>query len=438
MRLLMTTAALATFASWTVPALAQQTSASGAKSQGAEPSLSEQLDAAAGKAVPSSGAPPAAAPEGASRGFFQSLNPDISVIVTGAAGYSQRAPLLPSGDDPDLKGSLTERSAGITLQELELGFQSIVDPYFRADVFLTIPNLSALEIEEAFLTTTSLPAIQIKAGIFRSAFGRQNGMHLHVQDFVQRPLINAAYLGFDGLRPPGVQVSWLLPLPFFVQLIGEAFSVSPPETSTAPGTFQPLPSFGGGSRTDLTYTGALKFFVPPSESISILGGLNFATGLSPGLTSGDTISHRGARTLLYGADFYFKYKPPNQAVTYFSLAWTTEYFLRTIGSTATDNGLTDGGLYTQLVMQFARRWFLGLRQDLLGIPSSDVQPRISRTTLDLTFYPSEFSKLRASAGYEVPDSQAARIKELSLPHVNSFMAYLQFEVAIGAHGAHKF
>jgi len=223
-----------------------------------------------------------------------------------------------------------------------------------------------------------------------------------------------------------------------VQLIGEAFSVSPPETSTAPGTFQPLPSFGGGSRTDLTYTGALKFFVPPSESISILGGLNFATGLSPGLTSGDTISHRGARTLLYGADFYFKYKPPNQAVTYFSLAWTTEYFLRTIGSTATDNGVTDGGLYTQLVMQFARRWFLGLRQDLLGIPSSDVQPRISRTTLDLTFYPSEFSKLRASAGYEVPDSQAARIKELSLPHVNSFMAYLQFEVAIGAHGAHKF
>jgi len=437
MRLLMKAAALVTLAPWTVPALAEQTPASGASPQGTEPSLSEQLDAAAGKPVPPSGVQPVP-PQIASRGFFQSLNPDIAVIATGAVGFSQRAPLLLSGDDPDLKGSLTEPAAGITLQELEVAFQSIVDPYFRADVFLTIPNLSGLEIEEAFLTTTSLPEIQIKAGIFRSAFGRQNGMHLHVQDFVQRPLINAAYLGFDGLRPPGVQVSWLLPLPFFVQLIGEVFSVPLPDMSAAPGTFQPLPSFGGGRRTDLTYAGELKFFVPPSESISILGGLNFATGLSPGLTSGGTTSHAGARTLLYGVDLYFKYKPPNQAVTYFSLAWTTEYFVRTIGSTATDNGFTDGGIYTQLVMQFARRWFLGLRQDLLGIPSSDLQPRISRTTLDLTFYPSEFSKLRGSVGYEVPDSQAARIQELARPHVNSFAAYLQFEVAIGAHGAHKF
>src|SRR5215831_19274328 len=437
MRLLMTTAALATFASWTVPALAQQTSASGAKSQGAEPSLSEQLDAAAGKAVPSSGAPPAAAPEGASRGFFQSLNPDISVIVTGAAGYSQRAPLLPSGDDPDLKGSLTERSAGITLQELELGFQSIVDPYFRADVFLTIPNLSALEIEEAFLTTTSLPAIQIKAGIFRSAFGRQNGMHLHVQDFVQRPLINAAYLGFDGLRRPGAQLSWLLPFPFFLQLMGEVFSITAPDVPP-PGSYPHLPSFGGGERTDLTYAGELKLFLPPSESVSVFGGLNVATGVSPGLVQGDATIHQGARTMLYGVDLYVKYKPPNQAVTYFSLAWTTEYIVRTIGSTTTEDRLTDGGLYTQLVMQIARRWFVGLRQDLLGVPSSDLQPLTSRTTLDLTFYPSEFSKLRGSVQYDAVDSQAAIIQQLALPHVNNFAAYIQFEVAIGAHGAHKF
>src|SRR5499427_9389912 len=226
-----------------------------------EPSLSDQLDAAAGKPVPATGAPPpaAAAAEGGSR-FFQSLNPDISVILTGAAGYGQRAPLFLAGGDPDLKGGTSDHSAGITLQELEVAFQSIVDPYFRADVFLTIPNMSGLEIEEAFLTTTSLPEIQIKAGIFRSAFGRQNGMHLHVQDFVQRPLINAAYLGFDGLRPPGVQVSWLLPFPFFLQLIGEVFSVAAPDIPP-PGSYPHLPSFGGGQRTDLTYAGELKLFL---------------------------------------------------------------------------------------------------------------------------------------------------------------------------------
>jgi len=406
-----------------------------------EPSLSEQLDAAAGKPVPATGGPPpATALQSGFRGF-QSLNPDIAVILTGAAGFAQRAPLRLSGDDPDLKGGTSDHSAGITLQEAELAFQSIVDPYFRADAFLTIPNMSGLEIEEAFLTTTSLPQIQVKAGIFRSAFGRQNGMHLHVQDFVQRPLINAAYLGTDGLRPPGAQLSWLLPLPVFVQLVGEVFSVAAPEVPTNPDSPQPLSTFGGGRRTDLTYAGELKFFVPTSESFSILGGLNVATGLTPGLVEGEVTSHQGARSVLYGVDLYVKYKPPNQAVTYFSLAWTTEYFLRTIAATPGpdgSSGLTDGGFYTQLVMQIARRWFVGIRQDLLGWPSSEVQPRVSRTALDLTFYPSEFSKLRGSVGYDVPDAQASRIQQLSLSPVNNLAVFLQFEVAIGAHGAHKF
>ena len=158
MRLLIKIYTLLAVASWPLAGFGQPAQQ---KAQTAEPSLSEQLDAAAGKPVVSPGVPPPTTPQIASRGFFQSLNPDISVIVTGAAGFSQRAPLLLAGDDPDLKGSLVERSAGITLQELELAFQSIVDPYFRADVFLTIPNLGGLEIEEAFLTTTGLPALQV-------------------------------------------------------------------------------------------------------------------------------------------------------------------------------------------------------------------------------------------------------------------------------------
>ena len=81
-------------------------------------------------------------------------------------------------------------------------------------MYLTIPNLTGIEVEEAFATTTSLPwNLQVKAGSFRSAFGRQNGQHLHVQDFTRRPLVNSAFLGTDGLRGPGLQVSWLTPLP---------------------------------------------------------------------------------------------------------------------------------------------------------------------------------------------------------------------------------
>ncbi|HZX94586.1 MAG TPA: hypothetical protein VFE90_08715, partial [Myxococcales bacterium] len=179
--------------------------------------------------TPAPSAPPAATstdatPQTPPRGT-QSLNPDISAILDADIGYQRRAPQFQSGDDPNLGASGGRHAVGFTAQEVELALSAIVDPYFRGDIFLTIPNLEGIEVEEAFATTTSLPwSLQIKAGSFRSAFGRQNGQHLHIQDFTRRPLINAAFLGGDGLRGPGVQVSWLAPLPFFLTLYGEALS----------------------------------------------------------------------------------------------------------------------------------------------------------------------------------------------------------------------
>src|SRR3989449_5396537 len=175
------------------------------------------------EAVPSStGSAPQTLPRGS-----QSLNPDMSAILDADFGWQRRAPQLLSGDDPDLHAEGTRHAVGFTAQEVELAFSAIVDPYFKGEIYLTIPNLSGIEVEEAFATTTSLPwNLQIKGGSFRSAFGRQNGQHLHVQDFTRRPLINAAFLGADGMRGPGVQVSWLAPLPFFLTLYGEAFSLA--------------------------------------------------------------------------------------------------------------------------------------------------------------------------------------------------------------------
>jgi hypothetical protein len=382
-------------------------------------SLLDQLDAAASGQT-------ASAPSGQSalnavvRGF-QSLNPDLSAILDITGGYGQRAPLRPSGDDPDLGGGPASHSAGFTIQEAELAVQSIVDPYFRADLFLTIPNLSGIEIEEGYVTTTDLPLdLQLKAGAFRSAFGRQNGQHLHLQDFTRRPLINAAYLGTDGLRPPGLQVSWLVPVPFFLQLNAEAFSVGKPDDLTQ------ISTFGGGTRTDLTYTTQLKAFVPASQTVSIYGGLSAAFGRTPGLTDQ---SFRDHRSQLYGADLYVKVKPPNQAVTYFSLAWTTEYFYRRIADGS--DAVADGGVYTQIVVQVARSWFLGVREDILGIPSSLLQPRVSRTSGSITFAPSEFARVRAYLERELASDSG-------LSPANNTVAYLQLEVAIGAHGAHPF
>src|SRR6267154_904534 len=321
-----------------------------------------KADAQQGTATPAGAAAPPAStggPQGTLARGAQSLNPDISVILDGNAGYERRGVAYRNGDDPALHGGPTTRGAVFTAQEVEIAFSAIVDPYFRGDVFLTIPNLSGLEVEEAFATTTSLPYhLHLKAGSFRSAFGRQNGQHLHVQDFTRRPLLNAALLGVDGMRGPGAQLSWLTPLPFYLVLYGEAFSLPRPAAD------DPVASFGGGSATDLTYALEAKYFVPYGDEWSVYGGFNFATGVSPGFLGGTgDVPGAGRRSELFGADLYLKWKPPNVVGGYTSVAWQTEAVFRHLEDAGGVGAEWDGGLYSQVVVQVARNWFVGLRGD---------------------------------------------------------------------------
>src|SRR5262249_50651034 len=75
------------------------------------------------------------------------------------------------------------------------------------------------ELEEAFATTTSLPEhLQLKAGTFFTAFGRQNPTHPHTWEFVTQPIVLNRFFGPDGARNPGAQLSWLAPTSFFLEL----------------------------------------------------------------------------------------------------------------------------------------------------------------------------------------------------------------------------
>src|SRR6266481_877672 len=389
-------------------------------------------------------APPAAiaqstggAPQTLLRGA-QSLNPDFSVILDGDFGYQRRAPQLLSGDDPNLFAEPARHALGFTAQEVELAFSAIVDPYFRGDVFLTIPNLERLEVEEAFATTTSLPwNLQVKAGSFRSAFGRQNGQHLHMQDFTRRPLINAAFLGADGMRGPGVQVSWLAPLPFFLTLSGEAFSLRDGPADLSQATPPIVPSFGGDNSAHPTLAAEAKAFFPVSETWSLTSGLSFASGKSSGLLLADGTPVGANRdSQLYGADVYLKWKPVNVAQGYQSLAFQAEAIFRHMSGGDGIQDEWDGGAYAQIVAQFARRWFLGIRGDVIGIPSSSVLPRTQRIGGSLTFQGSEFSRVRLYVEAEHEDNSSA-----ILPMVDpqwAPAAFLQLEYSIGAHGAHPY
>src|SRR5205823_4204506 len=50
-------------------------------------------------------------------------------------------------------------------------------------------------------------------------FGRLNPTHPHAWDFVDQPLVNGRFLGPDGLRGPGILLSYLLPVPIYSEAI---------------------------------------------------------------------------------------------------------------------------------------------------------------------------------------------------------------------------
>ncbi len=411
-----------------------------AKALQADTSAQKQAQAAAAAAA----VPPPSQTSGSGFGaalgrVFQSLNPDISAIVDFAAGWFQDdTGTIKAGDDP--------QSTGFKVQEVELALQAVVDPYFRADIFLTIPDLQGIEVEEAYLTTTHLPwNFQIRAGIFRAGLGRQNAQHLHLQDFTRRPELNEQFLGIDGLRSPGLEINWLVPrLPFYLVLAYSMFSVAPAEVN------EPLQTFGGGRRWDFSYVATARAFFPFSDTTSLYAGLNYAHGKTSQSVSGNTALPSTASGLtlydnyydnLYGADLYLKWKPANQSRSYASVAWQSEYFMRQIPNLLigdVKHPQLEGGLYSQVVVQVHRRWYLGVRGEIEGIPSGDNVHREYAGEGSITWGLSEFSRIRLYG--EVRYGPRFLPLDNVPPHPARLTeaAFLQLEAAIGAHGAHPF
>lgn len=317
-------------------------------------------------------------------------NPEISVITvfSGTASLEDRPMTFQAGDDP--------ADRGFTVQEAEIAFASDVDPYFKLKAFLAIPRLEGVEIEEAYALTTSLPAnLQIKAGIFRSSFGRNNEQHLHVADFATRPKMTAL-LGDDGLRAPGGQVSWLIPgVPWYATLWAEAFSLGR-EGSGAAG---------------------LEQFFELSGSWSLLIGADAATlKRAPDADVDPPPTMAPPRETLVGGDLYLKWKPPNVVDTYAWVALTVEGAAR-----KTDDGADwSGAGYTSLVAQVARRVRVGARYEHAAHEWN--------ASGSLSFLPSEYSRLALTVAHDHPEVEDLR---------NTYFI-LSLSAAIGAHGAHPF
>ncbi len=124
------------------------------------------------------------------------FNPDISVIGNFLAVMGKN----PFNAQPSLQ-----------LSEAEVAFQAVVDPYSRADFFVAVGPEGA-EVEEGFITFTSLPAnLLLKAGKMRAQFGKVNTLHTHLMATSDRPLVTENLVGGEeGLSDAGLSLSHLV------------------------------------------------------------------------------------------------------------------------------------------------------------------------------------------------------------------------------------
>ena len=337
---------------------------------------------------------------------------------------------------------------GFNARNEEIAIDGAVDPYFEgfANIVLKLNNNNEteIELEEAFLQTTSLPfGLQVKGGQFFAPFGRLNQMHPHTWDFADAPLVHGRLLGPDGLRGVGAQIAWSVPVPWYSQLI---FAVQNGRGGTGYSFRNPGANgtFFGRLTTDREARGLQDFVWIPrwensvnlSDTQTVLGGISGAFG------SNETGAN--SRTQIYGADLLYKWKSPRAEGGFPFVKWQTEAMYRRFeAGRGIDQTFPvaetfhDWGMYSQVLWGFKKGWVAGVRGDYLHMQDSrftddDVRQSRSRVSANLTWYPTEFSKIRLQYNHDFLEEN----EFLAARDVDS--VFLQFEFILGAHGAHKF
>ncbi len=325
------------------------------------------------------------------------FNPDMAVIgdFLGAAG---RNPVNPT---PSLE-----------MHESELSLQAVVDPYARADFFVSFGE-RGVNLEEGFITLTELPGgLLTKVGKMRAAFGKVNTLHNHVLPWSDRPLVTQNLAGGeDGIDDAGVSVARLIPNPWlFLEATGQVFRGDSGDL------------FKSNRRSDLSYVGHLRAYQDITESSNVDLGLSYSHGHNDaGLGTDDKLTD--FTTQLYGIDATFRWRPLQRSI-YRSFVGRSEWIWSRRDQ---PNGLQgSNGLYVSGDYQFGRRWFAGARYDRSG-RATDASLVDTGGSILLTYWPSEFSQLRG---------QYRRTNYALGPAANELL--FQFLFSIGAHGAHPF
>jgi len=416
--------------------------------------LERRLQAAEAAApVPASGDPSMARPQAAQASSFaagdrqvargNASNPAIALILSGSYTRTSQDP-----DEYEIRGFQLPPDAGIgpgsrgfSLAESELSLAANIDPWFRGAASLALHPDDTVSVEEAFIQTTALGnGLALKAGRFFSGLGYLNPQHAHVWDFVDMPLAYQAMLGTQ-YGEDGLQLTWVAPTDLFVELGAELGRGRGFPGNESAGN-------GVGMRALTAHTGG---DVGISQSwragLSVLNVKAREQALLATEASGSRVTNAfSGSTRVWVADAVWKWAPNGNA-TRTNIKLQGEYLRSTRNGslaydlddlgTAGSYRTVQSGWYLQGVYQFMPRWRVGLRTDRLDPGTQDLgidgaalasngrRPR--KNTLMLDYNPSEFSRIRLQVA-----------QDRARDGIVDNQIFLQYQMSLGAHGAHGY
>lgn len=329
------------------------------------------------------------------------LNPNLSVVTNLLGSF---------GNDKTLNQNL------FTFDEAEVGLQAVVDPYARADIFISFSS-DEVELEEGYFTWLTMPfGLQSRLGKFRSNWNSFNLIHPPETPFADIPLATQNFLGPEGLSAIGASLSWLVPIKlFYLKWTTEITNL--PEESPA---FSEIDTLGeliqSQRKQDLVYLSRVSGYFDLSESANLSWGLTYLGGAHD--QSGQLWSHLGNFELV------LRWKNPRRAI-YSSLIWRNEIVMNNRELTP-GSFLRSWGGFSHLDWQFSRRWHIGGRYDYSKF--TDDNKNFEQGGLAyLTFSPSEFGVVSVQGRYV----KRANKRE-------DWAGFVKLTFNIGPHGAHQF
>ena len=371
------------------------------------------------------------------------FNPAMSLILSGGYTHTSKDPedYHIAGFDLPADAEAGPGSRGFSLSESELDISTNIDPWLRGAANIALGSDNSISVENAYIQTTSLGyGLTLKAGRFFSDLGYVNSQHAHAWDFADAPLAYQAILGTQ-YADDGVQVNLLAPTDQFIQLgieLGRGRSFPGTDTSRN----------GAGSTVFTFHTGG-----DVGDSHSWRAGISALNAKATDQTfeSIDTSDNKVTNTFtgsthVWIVDGVWKWSPHGNATrTNFKLQGEYlrskrdgDFTYDTETTNSTDAyTVTQSGWYLQGIYQFMPRWRVGLRTERLDSGSPDYgsnqanvvisTDQAHKYTVMLDYSPSEFSRVRLQFAKDYARGDA----------VDNQM-FLQYQMSLGAHGAHSY